>query len=295
MASPPGAIEPVYGNQAAGRLPGPAVVLARQVGYQVRLLTRTPRALWLAIFAPAGLLALRLGRIGHPGGHPAPAANQEVIALVAGLAVFGLLNTAFLTHAAGLVVARQDGVLRRWRLSPLPAGGYFAGRIIATVLLAEAGGLVVVVLGIVLAGLRLPAGAVAGLVAAFTAGAVAWAALGTAVTIVVPSAEATFPVTGLVYLPLVLLSGVLGPFPGELGWLSWTLSYLPAQPLVDAVATALRDPGGRLLAVPGHDLAVLACWAVAGVLICLKFFRWAPQVPARGRHPAAFLARGDVA
>ena len=54
--------------RAAGRRPGRAVMIVGQVGYQVRLLTRTPRALWLAIFAPAGLLALRLGRIGHPRG-----------------------------------------------------------------------------------------------------------------------------------------------------------------------------------------------------------------------------------
>jgi ABC-2 type transport system permease protein len=267
-------------------------MIVGQVGYQVRLLTRTPRALWLAIFAPAGLLALRLGRISHPGTHPAAA--SPVLALVAGLAVFGLLNTAFLTHAAGLVAARQDGVLRRWRLSPLPAGGYFAGRITATVLLAETGGLAVVMLGTVLAGLRLPAGSVVGLLAAFTVGAAAWAALGTAATIVVPSTEATFPVIGLVYLPVALLSGVLGLFPGEPGWLAGLLRYLPAQPLVDAVAAALRDPGGRLLAVPGHDLVVLVGWAVAGLLAELRFFRWAPQVPARSRRPAGFRAR-DVA
>jgi ABC-2 type transport system permease protein len=272
-----------------GRLPGRAAMLVGQVGYQVRLLTRTPRALWLAIFAPAGLLALRLGRISHPGAHPA--AGSPVLALVAGLAVFGLLNTAFLTHAAGLVAARQDGVLRRWRLSPLPAGGYFAGRITATVLLAVTGGLAVVVLGMVLAGLRMPAGSVVGLVTAFGVGAAAWAALGTAATIVVPSTEATFPVTGLVYLPVALLSGVLGPFPGEPGWLAGLLRCLPAEPLVDAVTAALRDPGGRLFAVPGHDLAVLAGWAVAGLLVCLKFFRWAPQVPARSRRPAGFRAR----
>jgi hypothetical protein len=72
---------------------------------------------------------------------------------------------------------------------------------------------------------------------------------------------------------------------------------LPAEPLVDAVTAALRDLGGRLLAVPGHDghdFAVLAGWAVAGLLVCLKFFRWAPQVPARSRRPAGFRAR-DVA
>jgi hypothetical protein len=86
----------------------------------------------------------------------------------------------------------------------------------------------------VLAGLRMSAGSVVGLVTAFSVGAAAWAALGTAATIVVPSAEATFPVTGLIYLPVALLSGVLGPFPVEPGWLAVLLRYL-----------ARRAAGGR--------------------------------------------------
>ena len=45
-------------------------MLAGQVGYQLRLLTRTPRALWFAMLAPAGVLALRLGE------HLTPAATQ---------------------------------------------------------------------------------------------------------------------------------------------------------------------------------------------------------------------------
>jgi ABC-2 type transport system permease protein len=272
---------------AGAPLPGIPAMLAGQVGYQLRLLSRTPRALWLAIIAPAGVLALRLGGSGmsHPGSHPGP--GSPVFALVAGLATFGLLNTAFMTHAAGLIAARQDGVLRRWRLTPLPASGYFAGRITATVLLADAGGLVVVLIGVVMAGLQLSAGIVAGLLAALTVGAMAWAAVGTAVTALVPSTEATFPVIGLVYLPVVLLSGAFGPFPGEPEWLARLVSYLPAQPLIDAVAVALHGTGTGLGLFPGRDLAVLAAWAVAGLLLSVRFFRWNPQRPSRARraHP----------
>ena len=75
--------------------------------------------------------------------------------------------------------------------------------------------------------------------------------------------------------------------------LAGLLRYLPAQPLVDAVTAALRDPGGRLLAVPGHDLVVLAGLG-GGLLAGLRLFRWARQVPARSRRPAGFRAR-DVA
>jgi ABC-2 type transport system permease protein len=257
-------------------------MLAGQVGYQLRLLARTPRALWFAIFAPAGVLALRLGHISHPGGHPA--ASSPVFALVAGLAVFGLLNTAYMTHASGLVSARQDGVLRRWRLTPLPAGGYFAGRIAATVLLADAGGAVVILIGVAMADLHVDAGASLSLLAAFTAGALTWATLGTAVTIVVPTAEAAFPVIGLTYLLVIFLSGVFGSFPGEPNWLTTLVRYLPAQPPIDAVTWALRHTAGGLAPIPGRDLAVLAAWSAAGLLVSVRFFRWNPQRPAHSRH-----------
>jgi hypothetical protein len=37
------------------------------------------------------------------------------------------MSVAYLTHAASLVVAREDGVLRRWRATPLPFWGYGHG------------------------------------------------------------------------------------------------------------------------------------------------------------------------
>ncbi|HEY3036709.1 MAG TPA: ABC transporter permease [Streptosporangiaceae bacterium] len=270
------------GTFAAARLPGIGLVLAGQAGYQLRLLTRTPRALWLAIFVPAGVLALRLGHTSDVGSHPG--AGSAVYALVAGLAVFGLLNTAYMTHASGLVSARQDGVLRRWRLTPLPAGGYFAGRIAATVLLADAGGALVILTGAAMAGVRVSASATLILLATLSAGALAWAALGTAVTIVVPTAEAAFPVLSLTYLPVIFLSGAFGAFAGEPNWLTTLIRYLPAQPLVEAVTWALRPSASGLAAFPGRDLAVLAAWGAAGLLVSVRFFRWNPQRPAHGRH-----------
>ena len=41
--------------------------------------------------------------------------------VVAGLIVFGMLNLAYLVYATGIVVAREDGVLRRWLTTLLVA------------------------------------------------------------------------------------------------------------------------------------------------------------------------------
>ena len=60
--------------------------------------------------------------------------------------------------------------------------GYFAGRIIATVLFADAAALILVLVGVAMAGLHLTAASVTGLLIASTLGALALAAGGTAVT-----------------------------------------------------------------------------------------------------------------
>ena len=99
-------------------------MIAGQVRYQLTLLLRTPRTLIAGVILPGALLALQLGRVQHVG---QGAAADLLAARVAGLVVLGAMSVAYLTHAASLVVAREDGVLRRWRATPLPSWGYFAG------------------------------------------------------------------------------------------------------------------------------------------------------------------------
>jgi ABC-2 family transporter len=113
---------------------------------------------------------------------------------------------------------------------PLPTWGYFAGRIIATVLLAG------------------------------SLGALALAAAGTAVTPLLTSAQGANPLLTLTYLPLIIFSGGFGGLSGLPHWLNTLMSYLPAQPMIDAVTRALQPSAG----LSGRDLAVLAAWALGG-------------------------------
>ncbi len=131
------------------------LIIAGQVRYQVTLLLRTPRTLIAGLILPGALLALQLGRVQQG------AASAVLAARVAGLVVLGAMSVAYLTHASSLVVAREDGVLRRWRASPLPSWGYFAGRITATVLVADAAALILVLVGVAMADLHLTAGTLA--------------------------------------------------------------------------------------------------------------------------------------
>ena len=66
------------------------------------------------------------------------------------------------------------------------------------------------------------------------------------------------------------------------------MSYLPAQPMIDAGATrALQHSPGRSpgRALSGRDLAVLAAWALGGLLLSVRFFQWDPHRPRHARPP----------
>jgi ABC-2 type transport system permease protein len=245
--------------------------LISQVRYQMLLLVRSPRAMYTSLVIPVLLLVLSSSRR-----HLDPATED---ALVAGLAAFGLIVTAYISHAIGLVTSRQDGVLRRWRATPLPTWCFFAGRIAATALTALASVAIAVAVGTVMYHVHLTGAAALSLLVIFVLGALAWAAIGTAVTALVPTAQSAGPVLMMTYLPVILFSGGLGSVSAEPGWLATVARYLPAQPVIASAAAALTHAGPGLTLISGRNLAVLAAWALAGVVASLLFFRWDPVRP----------------
>jgi ABC-2 type transport system permease protein len=270
-------------STGAGRLPGVATLLAAQVGYQIRLLLSSGRALAVGVGLPVILMVASKGSA--KGSHPN----------VAGYAVFGLTITAWTTYGVRLVAAREAGVLKRWRATPLPRWCYFLAAIAATALAAVLAGAVTVLAAVLFYGTHFGEGAgthVTGsgalaIVAALAVAAFAWAATATALTSVIPTVDAAFPVLILTYFPVIIVSGVLFTI-SEPHWLSTLATYLPAQPLIDAVTRAVRPtPGAPFL--PARDVIVLACWAVGGLLAAVLLFRWEPHRPTQRR-----AARKDI-
>jgi ABC-2 type transport system permease protein len=268
----------VSSNDAPTPLPPLGGLFARQVVHQLRLLSRTPRAVFGGALLPLLLLVLRQGDV-----HGSSAREAQ---LVAGLAVLGILSTAYITHASGLVAAREAGVLKRWRASPLPSLCFIGGRLAATVLLATAGGLAIVLTGVAFYGAHLDARGALGLLVTLALGATAWASLGTAATTVIPTTDAAWPLLGASYLPIVLLSGALGTTSGVPQWLSTAVRSLPARPMIDGATRALDGAPQQGFALSGRDLVVLVVWTAAGLLISQRRFHWQPR-PSRHRRGAA--------
>jgi ABC-2 type transport system permease protein len=268
------------------KLPGPGSILASQLRYQLTLLGRNPRAIAAGLVLPGALLALERGSTRH-------ITMAQAAPKIAGLVAFSAVAIAFFTHANGLIVAREDGVLRRWHASPLPSWAYFAGRIIATMAVTAAAGLILVLVAVAMTGVHLTAHAVLGLLVVDMLAALALAAAGTAITAIIPSAQSAQPVLMLTYIPLIVLSGAFGAITSLPHWVNTAMTYLPVQPAIDAGSRALQQGGTMLVWPPsaagmsGHDLAVLAGWVVGGLLVSFRYFAWDPHRPGHARPAEA--------
>jgi ABC-type multidrug transport system permease subunit len=257
-------------------LPRLTTVLAGQLGYQARLLGRTPRAVTMACVFPALLILVR-----HTASAATPASARD--AAVGGVLAFSVIATSFQTHAAGLVAAREAGVLKRLRGTPLPRWCYFAGRIGATCVLALVGAGTALGTAALLGSLSAGAADLAAVLAVTVVAALAWAAVGTAMTVWIPSAESAAPMLSLTMIPLLFFSGLFFPVSEEPSWLARVAGWLPAEPFADAVGRALA---GGIGAVPVRDTLTVAAWGAVALAVAVRAFRWDPVPVAAGRADA---------
>lgn len=254
------------------RMPNIGRMLASQITYQARLLAGG-RAIIIGIGLPVLLL------IASHGSHTAT--NAAGVAEVAGYATFGLTLTAWNTYGVRLVAARESGVLKRWRATPLPRWCYFLSRILATVVVAAIAGAATVAASVLLFHTQISVSGALGALVVLILGASAWAATATALTALIPTIEAAAPTCILTYFPIIIISGVFGSI-NEPSWLATIASYLPAQPLIHALTTVLGNTTGQTWP-PARDLVVLAAWAIAGLAVAITTFRWEPHRPTQKR------------
>ncbi|MST32737.1 hypothetical protein GHK86_08380 [Acidimicrobiaceae bacterium USS-CC1] len=164
--------------QAERRRARPAVeLLPRFAWYHLLLVVRSPIGTFVSLVIPLMLLvALDLVTpemtLRSLGGI---AVAQFLTPSMAGFAV---LNVGFVDVVIGVTLARDEGVLRRFRTSPAPLWAYFAGRFLTAAAVTAVAVAAVCGVGLLFMGVRLPGDEVANLAGWAAAGLVVCFALG---------------------------------------------------------------------------------------------------------------------
>ncbi len=261
---------------------GAAGMVLRQIRYQNRMFWRTPISAFFTFFFPVIFLMLFNvlfdERVPTPAG-PVPFAQYFTPAIAA----FAVVTACYTNLSIGTAIARDEGILKRFRGTPLPPWAYLAGRIGSAVWLALLSTGVLVALGVGVYGVRVQAGGLPGGLLALGVGAAAFCAIGLAATALMSTAESAPAVANATVLPVVFVSGVFFPVDAAPAWLRAIGEAFPVKHFVDALVAALNPlTGGG--GVRWAELGIVAAWGVGGLAVALRSFRWEPSRPAARRR-----------
>lgn len=241
----------------------------RQVRYENRAFWRNPAAAFFTFAFP--LLFMVIFNVLFGGGD-APPGRRAADFFTPAIMVFAVITATYTNIAMTVSIARDEGILKRVRGTPLPQWAYLFGRIAHAVLIALLLALIVGAFGALAYGVEVPWSRLPLLLGTMVLGAATFCALGLALSGVIPSADAAPAVVQASILPLLFISNVFFRLDNAPAWLDAISNFFPVRHFADAMIAIYggNDPSGT-------GLAVIAAWGVFGILAALRLFRWEPR------------------
>jgi ABC-2 type transport system permease protein len=237
-------------------------MIATQAVLETKMLLRNGEQLLLTVVIPTLVLVLfsSVDIIDTDEG-------KAVDFLTPGVLALAVMSTAFTGQAIATGFERRYGVLKRLASSPLPRWGLMTAKT-ASVLVTEI--LQVILLTVIAFALGWsPHGNPIAVLLLLVLGTAAFSGLGLLMAGTL-KAEATLAAANLVFLLLLVSGGVMIPLDKFSQSTQDVLSLLPITALSDGLRDVLQHGAG----MPWGDLGILAVWAVAGLALAGRFFRW---------------------
>lgn len=261
----------------APRRPSYARLVLTQVRYQTMLLIRSPAGAFFALVMPVMILAALEFLNGQRSIAGASAAQFFTAAMLA----FAVMNAGYIATITGTVIARDDGILKRLRGTPLPPSAYFAGRIGAAALTTALAVAAVLLVGLAFYRIHIDAPLIGTMLLTVIVGVLCFSSVGLAATVLVGSTDVALPMAYGSLLPLCFVSDVFLPAGGAPAWLSTAAAVFPVKHLADALESIfVATPGSAVLS--GTDLGVMIAWAAGALAVTVLFFQWEPRPAGPG-------------
>ncbi len=188
-----------------------------------------------------------------------------------GILAMSLMNSGVIGLATAFVTYRERGILRRIQVTPFPLTSFILARVLSQLLIAGLQAVILIGMAWAFFGLHLRGNPLV-LLLAIAVGALAFLAIGFAISGIAPNAETAASYANLVTFPMLFLSGIFFSMENAPAWLRPITRILPLPYLVDA----LREPmtfGNGLSAIWPDLLALLITFVIA-MAIAVRFFRW---------------------
>ena len=241
---------------------------------RIQLTLRNKMFLFFSVIMPFGFFFLYAGVFARG----APRGVQYLLGPVIALTVMG----SFWGLSAALVMFREQGILRRFHVTPVTPSDMLASSIVANFVLT----LPTVIIEMLFARFIFHVPSFGNLFSAFlliALGTMSFASLGLVVASVTNTMQETQVINQLIWLPLIFLSGATVPLADLPQVVSRVGLFLPATYLVTELQDAIywsAEPwnGDVLIAV-----ASLLVWAGLTFFLSAQLFRWEPESKIPGK------------
>jgi ABC-2 type transport system permease protein len=251
-------------------------LVAHQLRYDLLLVLRDPQSRFLTIALPVIFLILFTSLFGNHLSHVNGHAIKNSTYYVPGIATLGIIATSFVNLVITITAQREGGVLKRRRSTPVPAWVLIASRTLTSAILAVGLVAVIVAIGRIAYGVRVPGATLPAFVLGVVVGAAAFCCLSFAAASFIRNEDSAQPLIQAIVLPLYFISGVFVPKAQLSSTLQDIASAFPVGHLDNALFKAF-DPATPGSGIAGKDLLILAAWAAVGLIVALWRFTWSPQ------------------
>jgi ABC-2 type transport system permease protein len=245
---------------------------------RMRLAIRNRAFLFFSLIMPVAFLFIYAGIFGRGNDRAVPYLLAEVLALTVMGSFWGL--------SVQLVTFREQGILRRFRVTPVGASAMLASSILSNYVMT----LPSIVIEFFLAKwvFHMPIlGNLWGVFVLVTAGTICFASLGLIIASVTNTMQETQIINQVIWFTFLFLSGATIPLPILPGIVQAFAVYLPATYLVSGLQRSMIDLAGP--ARLGAELISMVGCALIAFLISAQVFRWDAEskVPRRAKLWAA--------
>ena len=249
-------------------------LFAHQFRYDQKAFWRNPASVFFTVMFPVILLLIFATVFGGQtvnvrGGIKTTAYYVPAIITLA------VISATMQSLAMSLVIAREDGRLKRGRGTPMPPWVFIAGRVGNSIVTAVVMLVLLAVIGGLVYSVSFPWGRIPEVLLVLAIGAASFSTLGIALTAAIPTQDAAAPIVNFILLPLYFLSGVFIPDDQLPSGIIHFADVFPIRHFFLAFFDAYV-PGG-LHAVDWGHLLIVMIWGVGGLLLALRFFRWTPR------------------
>jgi ABC-2 type transport system permease protein len=248
---------------------------AHQFRFERKIFWRNPASVFFTVLLPVMFLLIFATIFGNDtieelGG------IKTTTYYVPAIITLAVVSATMQSLAISLTVDRENGILKRTRGTPLPTWVFIAGRVGNAVIVSVLSLVVVATIGRIVYGVDIPWERLPAVAVTLLVGTAAFCCLGFALSAAIPSEDAAAPISNVALLPLYFLSGVFIPDTEIPEGVLKFADVFPIRHFFEAFFTAW-SPTTSGAGFEWLDLAVVAAWGLAGLVLAVRFFRWEPR------------------